>query len=65
MAQEEANHKPAGETTPDDEGTSSAADSSPATGRQSAWNYLVFGLSKSSSLIMAVVVARLLTGARF
>lgn len=65
MAQEEANHKPAGETTPDDEGTSSAADSAPATGRQSAWNYLVFGLSKSSSLIMAVVVARLLTPADF
>ena len=37
----------------------------PATGRQSAWNYLVFGLSKSSSLIMAVVVARLLTPADF
>jgi PST family polysaccharide transporter len=30
-----------------------------------AWNYLVFGLSKSSTLIMTVVVARLLTPADF
>ncbi len=32
----------------------------PATGRQAAWNYLVFALSKSSTLIMTVVVARIL-----
>lgn len=44
---------------------SAVPDSAPATGRQSAWNYLVFGLSKSSTLIMTVVVARLLTPADF
>lgn len=37
----------------------------PQTGRQAAWNYLVFGLSKSSTLIMTVVLARLLTPADF
>ncbi len=37
----------------------------PATGRQAAWNYLVFGLSKSSTLIMTVVAARLLVPADF
>lgn len=37
----------------------------PSTGRQAAWNYLVFGLSKSSSLIMTVVCARLLAPADF
>lgn len=35
------------------------------SGRQAAWNYLVFGLSKSSTLIMTVVVARVLTPAEF
>lgn len=38
---------------------------SPPTGRQAAWNYLIFGLSKSSTLIMTVVVARLLSPADF
>jgi PST family polysaccharide transporter len=37
----------------------------PPTGRQAAWNYLVFGLSKSSTLIMTVVLARLLAPADF
>lgn len=37
----------------------------PATGRQAAWNYLVFGLSKSSTLIMTIVAARLLDPADF
>ena len=37
----------------------------PPTGRQAAWNYLVFGLSKGSTLIMTVVLARLLTPADF
>ncbi len=66
MVQEEGNPKPAGEMIPDNEETPSAAkDSAPATGRQSAWNYLVWGLGKSSTLIMTVVVARLLTPADF
>lgn len=43
----------------------SQADSAPPTGRQAAWNYLVFGLSKSSTLIMTVVAARLLVPADF
>ena len=65
MAQEEGTPKPAGEMVPDNEETPSAVpDSAPATGRQSAWNYLVWGLSKSSTLIMTVVVARLLLGER-
>ncbi|EHB55957.1 polysaccharide biosynthesis protein [Mycolicibacterium rhodesiae JS60] len=37
----------------------------PATGRQAAWNYLVFALSKSSTLVMTLVVARLLDPAEF
>ncbi|AQT78582.1 hypothetical protein B1R94_03960 [Mycolicibacterium litorale] len=37
----------------------------PPTGRQAAWNYLVFGLSKSSTLIMTIVAARLLDPADF
>ena len=37
----------------------------PNTGRQSAWNYVVFALSKSSTLIMMVVLARLLEPAEF
>ena len=40
-------------------------DHAPATGRQSVWNYLVFVLSKSSTLIMTVILARLLTPADF
>lgn len=37
----------------------------PDTGRQSAWNYVVFTLSKSSTLIMMMVLARLLEPAEF
>lgn len=37
----------------------------PSTGRQAAWNYLVFGLSKSSALITTVIVARVLDPADF
>lgn len=37
----------------------------PATGRQAAWNYLIFVLSKSSTLVMTVVVARMLEPAEF
>lgn len=47
------------------DGSSESAHSDPPTGRQAAWNYLVFGLSKSSTLIMTVVVARLLDPADF
>ncbi len=35
------------------------------SGRQAAWNYLVFGLSKTSTLIMTAVVARVLSPAEF
>ncbi|PZS37566.1 MAG: lipopolysaccharide biosynthesis protein [Pseudonocardiales bacterium] len=35
------------------------------TGRQVSWNYLVFALSKSSTLIMTVILARILTAADF
>lgn len=37
----------------------------PATGRQAAWNYLVFALSKSSTLVMTAVVARMLEPSEF
>ena len=37
----------------------------PSTGRQTAWNYLIFALSKSSTLLMTIVVARLLTPTEF
>lgn len=37
----------------------------PSTGRQAAWNYLAFALSKSSTLIMTVVVARILDPTEF
>lgn len=37
----------------------------PATGRQAAWNYLIFALSKSSTLVMTVVVARMLDPTEF
>ncbi|MGQ9406677.1 lipopolysaccharide biosynthesis protein [Mycolicibacterium gilvum] len=43
----------------------SAPAPAPSTGRQAAWNYLVFGLSKSSALLTTVVVARLLDPADF
>ncbi len=46
-------------------GTGSAPLTPPPTGRQAAWNYLVFGLSKSSALITTVIVARLLDPADF
>ncbi|MFY9491751.1 MAG: lipopolysaccharide biosynthesis protein [Mycobacterium sp.] len=39
--------------------------SPPSTGRQAAWNYLVFALSKSSTLLMTVVVARILDPTEF
>jgi PST family polysaccharide transporter len=37
----------------------------PSTGRQTVWNYLIFALSKSSTLVMTVVVARMLTPTEF
>ncbi|WP_255502922.1 lipopolysaccharide biosynthesis protein [Mycolicibacterium sp. CH28] len=37
----------------------------PETGRQAAWNYLIFVLSKSSTLVMTVVVARILDPTEF
>jgi PST family polysaccharide transporter len=37
----------------------------PSTGRQTVWNYLIFALSKSSTLLMTVVVARMLTPTEF
>lgn len=65
MPQEE-DAKPTGETTHHTEDIpSEVPDKAPATGRQSVWNYLVFGLSKSSTLIMTVIVARMLTPADF
>lgn len=48
--------------------TDAPSDTSPSgskTGRQAAWNYLVFALGKSSTLLMTVVLARLLTPADF
>ena len=39
--------------------------SMPSTGRQTLWNYLIFALSKSSTLLMTVVVARILTPTEF
>lgn len=43
----------------------SSEESTPPTGRQAAWNYVVFGLSKSATLIMTIVAARLLVPADF
>lgn len=37
----------------------------PSTGRQTVWNYLIFALSKSSTLLMTVVVARILSPTEF
>ncbi|XTP33964.1 lipopolysaccharide biosynthesis protein [Mycobacterium sp. TJFP1] len=37
----------------------------PSTGRQTAWNYLIFALSKSSTLLMTIVVARILSPTEF
>ncbi|WP_036375393.1 lipopolysaccharide biosynthesis protein [Mycolicibacterium austroafricanum] len=37
----------------------------PSTARQTAWNYLVFALSKSSTLLMTIVLARILTPTEF
>lgn len=52
-----------------DEGNTDVVESAPLkappTGRQAVWNYLVFGLSKSSALITTVIVARLLDPADF
>ncbi|TPG34668.1 lipopolysaccharide biosynthesis protein [Mycobacterium hodleri] len=42
------------------ESSAGAAEDPPATGRQAAWNYLIFALSKGSTLLMTVVVARML-----
>ena len=49
---------------PNDEGQATAG-RPPSTGRQAAWNYLVFVLSKSSTLLMTVVVARMLEPSEF
>ncbi|WP_246228847.1 lipopolysaccharide biosynthesis protein [Mycolicibacterium psychrotolerans] len=58
--------KPTGDIShPIEDIPSAVPDKAPATGRQSVWNYLVFVLSKSSTLIMTVIVARLLTPADF
>lgn len=53
-------------------GSSAGPSAEPATrrgrqdvGRQALWNYLVFALSKSSTLIMTIVLARLLGPAEF
>lgn len=37
----------------------------PPTGRQTLWNYLIFALSKTSTLLMTVVVARILSPTDF
>ena len=37
----------------------------PSTGRQTLWNYLIFALSKSSTLLMTIVVARILGPTEF
>ncbi len=37
----------------------------PSTGRQTVWNYLIFALSKSSTLLMTIVVARMLSPTEF
>ena len=44
---------------------SEVAGGRPTTGRQATWNYLIFALSKGSTLLMTVVVARMLTPAEF
>lgn len=48
-----------------EDGPAGVPQPAPPTGRQAAWNYLVFGLSKSSTLIMTIVAARLLDPADF
>ena len=53
----------AGAQQPDPEPDASA--SMPSTGRQTVWNYLIFALSKSSTLLMTIVVARMLTPTEF
>ena len=47
------------EPAQDDSGTP------PSTGRQTVWNYLIFALSKSSTLLMTMVVARILDPKEF
>ncbi len=46
-------------------GDADATDAHPSTGRQTAWNYLIFALSKSSTLLMTIVVARILSPTEF
>ncbi|MFI5509277.1 lipopolysaccharide biosynthesis protein [Mycobacterium sp. NPDC051804] len=53
------------QTIDPDESEPVAAGPPPATGRQAAWNYLVFALSKSSTLLMTMVVARMLEPEEF
>jgi len=43
----------------------STSDQRSSTARQTAWNYLIFALSKSSTLLMTVVVARMLDPTEF
>ncbi len=47
------------------DGDQATANRPPPTGRQAAWNYFVFVLSKSSTLLMTVVVARMLEPSEF
>lgn len=50
---------------PAGEAAEKVPDHSPPTFRQVAWNYLIFVLSKSPTLIMTVVVARMLDPSEF
>lgn len=52
--------EPSGAPTNADLTSPAVDDEQPATGRQAAWNYLIFAFSKGSTLLMTVVVARLL-----
>lgn len=51
---------PAEDTFPESAGAGAAN-----LGKQTIWNYLVFAVSKSSTLVMTIVVARLLTPEEF
>ncbi|ADU01216.1 MULTISPECIES: lipopolysaccharide biosynthesis protein [Mycolicibacterium] len=55
--------EPEGARVPDASGRPTPA--APSTARQTAWNYLVFALSKSSTLLMTIVVARILSPTEF
>jgi lipopolysaccharide exporter len=46
-------------------GTERTTDPTGTTARQVGWNYVVFALSKSSTLVMTIVLARLLSPADF